>query len=318
MYRNHKIALVIPAYNEAKLIRPTLESIPPLIDNIYVVDDKSPDNQNEVILECAQRDARIILLKHAVNQGPGGAIITGYRQSANDGNDLTVVVGGDHQMRLDEAPHFLDPLIDGKADYAKGNRFLLSKIEDTMGKMPRLRLIGNFIITALAKIASGYYKTMDVVDGYTAITRKAIELINWNKAWKRYGYPMDFLIRINAYGLKIVDVPRTAVYLPGERQTQIRGLIYTLKVAPMLLKGFLWRLRFKYIYRDFHPLVFFYYLSFILLPVGLIYGGMLLWRQYISHEGVTGPQAILCALFLLIGFQSLLFAMLFDMEEGHE
>lgn len=318
MYRNQKIALVIPAYNEARLIRPTLANVPPVIDKIYVVDDKSPDDQDEVILECAQKDPRITLLKHEINQGPGGAIITGYLQAAADRYDLVVVVGGDHQMRLEEVNHFLDPLIDGKADYAKGNRFLLSKLEDTLGKMPLMRLIGNSLITALTKIASGYYKTMDVVDGYTVITRRAIELIDWKYAWKRYGYPMDFLIRINAYGLKIVDIPRTAVYLPGERQSQIKGLSYTLRVAPMLLKGFLWRLRFKYIYRDFHPLVFFYYLSFILLPVGLIHGVLLLWRQYISHAGVSGPQAILCALFLLMGFQSLLFAMLFDMQEGHE
>jgi glycosyltransferase involved in cell wall biosynthesis len=318
MYRNQHIALVIPAYREEKLIRPTLENVPVLFDRVYVVDDKSPDNQDDVIQACAGKDSRIALLKHAVNQGPGGAIITGYLQSAADGNDLTVVIGGDHQMRLDEVTHFLDPLIDGKADYAKGNRFLLGKIEDTLGKMPTLRLIGNSLITAMTKMASGYYKTMDVVDGYTAITRRAIELIDWNKAWKSYGYPMDFLIRLNAYGFKIMDVPRTAIYLPGERQSQIKGFNYTLKVAPMLLKGFFWRLRFKYIYRDFHPLVFFYYLSFILLPVGLIHGIILLWRQYVLYVGVSGPQAIMCALFILIGFQSLLFAMLFDMQEAHD
>lgn len=318
MHRNQRVALVIPAYREEKLIRPTLENVPELFDRVYVVDDKSPDNQNVVIEECASRDARIVLLKHEVNQGPGGAIISGYLRSAADGNDITVVVGGDHQMRLDEVKHFLDPLIDGKADYAKGNRFLLSKIEDTLGKMPPLRLIGNSLITALTKMASGYYKTMDVVDGYTAITRRAIELIDWDKAWKRYGYPMDFLIRLNAYGFKIIDVPRTAVYLAGERQSQIKGASYAFKVAPMLMKGFFWRLRFKYMYRDFHPLVFFYYLSFVLLPIGLIHGILLMWQQYVARVGVSGPQAIMCALFILIGFQSLLFAMLFDMQEGHD
>ena len=108
---------------------------------------------------------------------------------------------------------------------------------------------------------------MDVVDGYTAISKKAIDTIDWTRAWKDYGYPMDFLIRLNAYGFKLLDIPRTAIYLPGERQSQIKGIGYALRVSPMLLKGFLWRLKFKYIYTDFHPLVFFYYLSFILLPV---------------------------------------------------
>lgn len=317
MYRDRKISLVIPAYNEARLIKPTLEAVPEIIDRVYVVDDCSPDNQNEVILACAAKDNRIELVKHEVNQGPGGSIVTGYRKSSADGFDIAVVVGGDNQMPLNELEHFLNPLVEGKADYAKGNRFLLERINDTMDRMPLIRLIGNSIITALTKIASGYYKTMDVVDGYTAITKHAIDTVNWDKAWKRYGYPMDFLIRLNAYGFKIIDVPRTAIYLPGERQSQIKGLSYTIKVSPMLLKGFMWRLRFKYIYLNFHPLVFFYYLSFVLLPLGLLYGLLLLMRQHIFRIGVTGPQSILCALFILIGFQSLLFAMLFDMQESH-
>ena len=98
MYRNKKISLVIPAYNEEKLIKPTLENVPLIIDKIYVVDDCSPDNQNFVIEKCAEKDARIELIKHELNQGPGGAIITGYLQSSKDNYDIAVVVGGDYQM----------------------------------------------------------------------------------------------------------------------------------------------------------------------------------------------------------------------------
>ena len=317
MYKNKSISLVIPAYNEAKLIKATLESVPEVIDGIYVVDDCSPDNQNEVIMKCAENDSRIILLKHEINKGPGGAIITGYLESAKAGYDITVVVGGDHQMPLSEVENFLDPILDGSADYTKGNRFLLAKLEDTIEKMSKIRLIGNWIITAFTKIASGYYKTMDVVDGYTAITKKAIDTINWSKAWPKYGYPMDFLIRLNAYGFKIIDVPRTAIYLPGERQSQIKGFDYALKVSPMLFRRFIWRLNFKYFYRDFHPLVFFYYLSFLLIPLGLIFGLYLIVNKlFFGGFAVTGPRSILVALMLISGLQFLLFAMLFDMEEG--
>jgi glycosyltransferase involved in cell wall biosynthesis len=317
MYRGKKISLVIPAYNEAKLIKPTLEAVPALIDRVYVVDDVSPDNQNDVILACAKKDPRITLLKHTVNQGPGGGIITGYRQSSKDGYDIAVVVGGDNQMPLDEVTRFLDPIIDGKADYTKGNRFLLSQLDDTLLKMPKIRLIGNWMIAIVTKIASGYYKVMDFVDGYTAITKEAIDLINWNKAWKGYGYPMDFIIRMNAYSLRVLDIPRTAIYLPGERQSQIKGMKYFLRVSPMLVRGFFWRLRFKYLYRDFHPLFLFFYLSFILLPVGLILGGYLVVNYVMGHpEVVTGSRSILCALLVLTGLQFLLFAMFFDMEEG--
>ena len=317
MYRDKKISLVIPAYNEEKLIKSTLENVSDIIDKIYVIDDCSPDNQNEIILKYAEKDVRIQLLKHKINQGPGGAIITGYLQSSKDEYDITVVVGGDNQMLLEEVECFLDPIIDGKVDYTKGNRFLLSKIEDTLQKMPKIRLLGNLIITGLTKIASGYYKMMDVVDGYTAITKQAIDTINWSMAWKRYGYPMDFLIRLNAYGFKVMDIPRTAVYLQGERQSQIKGFNYAFKVSQMLLRGFLWRLKFKYLYIDFHPLVFFYFLSFTLLPLGF---GLSLYlvidKIFLGGIGVTGPRSILAALFIITGLIFLLFAMLFDMEEG--
>ncbi len=319
MYRDKKISLVIPAYNEEKLITATLAGVPPLVDRVYVVDDVSPDRQAEVVLEYAKKDPRVTLLRHKVNQGPGGGIITGYLQSAADGYDIAMVVGGDNQMQLAEAAAFLDPLIDGRADYSKGNRFMDSKLQDTLGKMPKLRLFANWLITALTKIASGYYKTMDVVDGYTAITKRAIEMIDWSRAWKGYGYPMDFLVRLNAYSLRIVDIPRTAVYLPGERQSQIKGFQYAMKVSPMLVRDFFWRLNFKYMYRDFHPLVFFYYLSMLLLPAGLLYGLYLVYDKVLgTGVAVTGPRSVLVALMIISGTQFMLFAMLFDMEQGQK
>jgi len=311
MYRGKKIALVIPAYNESKLIKPTLEHVPECIDKIYVVDDASTDSMPEVVRELAKKDSRIGLLQHTRNQGPGQAIITGYLQSSAEGNDITVVIGGDYQMPLEEVGNFLDPLIDGQADYTKGNRFLLWA--STRERMPRIRILGNIIITALTKIASGYYKVMDVVDGYTAITKKAIDLVDWSIAWKKYGYPMDFLIRLNAYGFRVKDIPRTAIYLKGERQSQIKGLGYALRVSPMLIRGFFWRMFFKYLYLDFHPLVFFFFCGMVLLPLGMLFGFYLIYQE-ITDIGVSGPRSILCALSIITGLQFLLFGMWFDME----
>ena len=311
MYRNKKIALVIPAYNEEKLIKPTLENVPDVIDQIYVIDDASQDKMSEVVKEMMKKDKRIKLLCHLKNEGPGQAIITGYLESSKDNYDITVVIGGDYQMPLNEVNRFLDPLIDGQADYTKGNRFFVW--EKTRVKMPKIRILGNILISALTKIASGYYKIMDVVDGYTAITKDAIDLVDWNKAWKRYGYPMDFLIRLNAYGLRVKDVPRTPIYLKGERQSQIKGLRYALRVSPMLIRGFFWRMGFKYIYLDFHPLVFFFFCGMILFPLGVGYGIYLFVKQFF-HVNVTAGQAIFCALNIITGLQFLLFGMWFDME----
>lgn len=316
MYRNKKISLVIPAYREEKLIDQTLSGIPDLIDRIYVVDDCSPDEQNKVIERCAETDPRIQLLKHQVNQGPGGAIITGYLQSSKDNFDIAVVVGGDFQMNLNEVSRFLDPIIDGQADYTKGNRFLREQLEKTIGSMPKLRLIANWLITGLTKMASGYFNIMDVVDGYTAISKEAIDTINWSRAWKRYGYPMDFLIRLNAYCFRVKDIPRSAIYLPGVRQSQINGWKYAFQVTPMLVRNFLWRLKFKYVYLDFHPLVLFYLLAFVLVPTGLLAGiGLIADKVFFEGTYITAPRTILIALCLISGFQFFLFAMLFDREE---
>jgi hypothetical protein len=141
--------------------------------------------------------------------------------------------------------------------------------------------------------------------------------VRWKGAWEGYGYPMDFLVRINAAGLRVIDVPRRPIYTPGERQSQIRSVSYALRVAPMLLRGFLWRLGYKYVIRDFHPLVLFYLMGLVLLPLGLLFGAWLVWLQYVGI-GVSGPRAILCALMIMMGFQSLIFAMLFDMQAGKD
>jgi hypothetical protein len=215
-------------------------------------------------------------------------------------------------MNLEEVQRFLDPLIEGKADYTKGNRFLLW--DKTREKMPRIRIVGNIIITALTKFASGYYKVMDVVDGYTAITKEAIDIIDWSRAYKRYGYPMDFLIRLNAYGFKVKDIARSPIYLKGERQSQIKGLGYAIKVSPMLVRGFFWRMMFKYVYLDFHPLVFFFFAGLVLFPFGLYLGFELIYKELYGIGDATGPTAILCALSIITGLQFLLFGMWFDME----
>ncbi|CAG0951560.1 Bifunctional apolipoprotein N-acyltransferase/polyprenol monophosphomannose synthase [Anaerolineae bacterium] len=317
MYRDKRIALVIPARNEERLILPTLECVPALVDRIYVVDDASVDHTPDLVRERARVDTRISLIQHPENQGPGGAIISGYKQALADEYDVTVVIGGDNQMPLDQIADFLDPLINGAADYTKGNRFMYRRyaIANIPAVMPKTRLVGNAIISALTKIASGYYKIVDVVDGYTAINRDALETIDWDKAWRGYGYPMDFLIRLNAYGLRVKDIPRRAVYLPGERQSQIKGLRYAVRVSPMLLRGFFWRLWTKYILFDFHPLVFFYFIGITLLPLGIAIGCWLVYQKLIG-VGVSVPRAVLDALLLIMGAQFLLFAMMFDMQES--
>jgi len=313
VYRERKIGLAIPAYNEERLIGPTLDSIPDLVDRVYVVDDGSRDRTREIVRSRASADPRIELIEHGSNRGVGQGIITGYQRGSQEECDIVVVTGGDHQMPMEQIPGLLDPLVDGKADYSKGNRFLMPDVG--LEDMPWTRFVGNAMISISTKIASGYYKIFDVVDGFTAITRHAIDLVDWASAWKGYGYPMDFLVRLNAYGLKVVDVPRRAIYLEGERQSQIKGVRYALRVTPMLIRGFFWRLLTRYLVRDFHPLFFFYMFGLLFLPLGVVFGVYLVYQQWMG-VGVSGPRAVVCSLLIIMGLQFLLFAMLYDMEES--
>ncbi len=313
MYKNKKISLVIPAHNEERLIVPTLEGVPETIDRVYVIDDASQDSTCAVVEGYAEKDARVVLLRHEKNKGVGAAIITGYLQSSEDGYDIAVVVGGDNQMPLEVVEDMIEPVASGEVDYAKGNRFLMPQVG--LDGMPWTRFIGNALISIMTKMASGFYKIYDVVDGYTAISKRAIDMIDWGKAWKGYGYPMDFLVRLNAYGLRVKDVPRRAIYLEGERQSQIKGVDYALRVTPMMVRGFFWRLLSKYLVRDFHPLLFFYLFGLFLLPLGVLYGAFLIYQQF-TGEGVTGPRSVVCALMIIMGIQFLLFAMLYDMQES--
>ncbi len=317
MYCDKRIALVIPAYNEERLIRLTLEQVPSLIDRVIVVDDDSLDDTVAVVQACQAADPRIELIRHEVNRGPGAAIVSGYQRVLAGDYDIAVVCGGDNQMPLEQVTNLLDPLVRGEADYTKGNRFMqrAGSLAMIPGDMPWTRVVGNMLITILTKIASGYYKVADVVEGFTAISREALERVDWERAWPGYGYPMDFLVRLNAHGLRVKDVPRQAIYLPGERQSQIKGLRYALRVSPMLLRDFFWRLWNRYVLWDFHPLVFFYGAGLFLLPAGVLFGLYLVWQQWVGI-GVSGPRAVLCALLIITGLHFLLFAMLFDMEEG--
>lgn len=308
MYKGLKVSLIIPAHNEEKLIGPTITNVPEAIDKIYAIDDCSTDKTAEIVKNST--DKRVELIQHKFNRGVGNAIITGYKKSAEEGYDVAVVIGGDNQMDLADLSNFLEPFVKDEADYVKGNRFIGKG--SAFKVMPKKRFFGNSILSLLTKWASGYWKIFDTQDGYTAISKKVIETIDWSKAWGGYGYPSDWLIYFNAYNLRVKDVPRRAVYLSEERQSQIKIGKYIIKMLPLFIRRFFWRLKTKYFYQQFHPLILFYLFSFILLPIGFLLGGWIVYKAILGPISIN--QVVLCALFLITGFQSFLFAIFFDMQ----
>ena len=256
MYRHHTIAVVLPAYNEADHVGDVIASLPSFVDRMYVVDDASTDGTwNEIREqaaalngESAGGDDLVVPLRHDVNRGAGGALKTGYRRALADGLELVVTMDADGQMDPDELDRLLDPLVEGRADYAKGDR--LSRPADRVS-MPRFRLVGNAALTLLTRVASGYWRTSDPQNGYTAITREALAAVDVEELYEYYGYCNEMLIRLNAAGLCVADVPMSANY--GDEKSHISLTAYVPKVAFMLLCGFLWRYRRKYLAGGVHP-----------------------------------------------------------------
>ena len=314
MYEGKSISVVVPCYNEETQIGKVISTMPDIVDHIVIVNDKSPDRTSEVVRAMLSAYPKIVLLEHEVNQGVGGAIATGYKWSRDNNMDVAVVMAGDGQMNPDDLPAVLDPVVNGEVDYSKGNRLFTG---EAYKKIPKVRYFGNSVLSLLTKVASGYWHVADSQTGYTAINAKALKLIDWDRMYKRYGQPNDLLVKLNVYDLKVRDVPVEPVYNVGEKSgIKLRKVIFTI---PMLLtRLFFWRMKEKYIIRNFHPLVFFYFLGFLFFVAFLLLTArMLVYWFFIT--GLIPKVNALAALFSFMSFsQFTLFAMWFDMEVNKE
>ncbi len=236
VYKGKTISIIIPAYNEERLIVPTLAGIPDYVDKVFVIDDGSEDSTPSLVQKL--ENPKITLIRLEKNQGVGNAIKLGYISSLKHNIDIATVVGADHQFDLEQLYLFLDPIINEEADYTKGNRFLV----DAKEVMPNKRYFGNIFLSMLTRIASGVHTIFDTQDGFTAISKKVIETVNWDLFWDRYGYVSDFIIKIAAYGFRIKDVPRRSIYLEGEKQSKIVISRYIKRNFIMILRGWWWRI----------------------------------------------------------------------------
>lgn len=244
MLNAQRITLIAIAYNEEKLIVPTIKAVPDYVDNILIVDDCSTDSTPDLVKEYATRDPRVHLIRHKVNRGPGGAIISGYLWFYLNGDDVAIVVGGDNQMDQNELGRFVQPFAEKNVDYCKGNRFLV----DAFSVMPWRRLIGNISLSIMTVFFSGYWGIFDTQDGYTSISRDAVGKIDWRKFHEGYGYVSDFIIRMKPFNICIKDIPRRSIYLPGERQSQIKISKYIRKFFPLWISALKGRIS-----RTYHP-----------------------------------------------------------------
>lgn len=314
MYREKKICVVVPAHNEEVLIVRTVETMPNFVDCIVVIDDASTDRTAEIVDKMQDPEfSRLVLIRHEKNRGVGAAIVTGYKYARDEEYDIAVVMAGDAQMDPDDLPALLDPVVEDRADYSKGNRLFTG---EAWQKIPKVRYIGNAFLSLFTKIASGYWHIADSQTGYTAINLKMLKLVNWDKTYKRYGCPNDYLVRLNIYNARVCDVPVNPVYDIGEKSGIRLGHVIP-RMSWLIFRLFLWRMKEKYLIRDFHPLIFFYAMGLTLFPLGALFGIYLFLYRIIAGP-VQATSALFAVFLAVFGLQALFFAMWFDMESNKE
>jgi glycosyltransferase involved in cell wall biosynthesis len=308
MYRNRRIAAVVPSYNEEKLIGTVIATMPDFVDDIVVVDDCSSDDTSAAAL--AVGDPRVTVIRHEANTGVGGAIITGHRRAGELGADIDVVMAGDGQMDPAFLPDLLEPLIDGGREFTKANRFFSLR---SFESMPKHRVLGNIILSFLTKLASGYWHLFDPQNGYTAITQATLRRLPLERISRRYSFENDLLIHLNILRVPAIDVPVPAVYGPAVSGIKLR------RVVPELLRllsvGFWKRFFYKYVLWSFSPVALFFISGLFLLLFGTGCGIWVLVHTLGPPEASAG-SVVLSVAPLLVGIQMLLYALFLDIQES--
>lgn len=304
MYEGMTIAAVVPAYCEEAHIARVIETMPPTVDIIVVVDDCSPDDTYARAL--ATEDSRLSVIRHEENQGVGGAIMTAHARALDLGSDINVVFAGDGQMDPDHLPELLDPIVNEGYGFTKANRFYSSK---SFHGMPIYRVIGNVVLSFLNKLASGYWNLFDPQNGYTATSAGVLRRLDFDRIARRYEFENDFLMNLNILNVRAKDVPIPAIY--GDEVSTIK----LRKVIPALLRlmtrGFLRRIMLKYVIGTFSPIALFLAVGSLLVLWASLFG---LWVivQTIGPDVASTGTVLLCVAPGLVGIQFLLTALQLD------
>lgn len=300
-----RIAVVIPCYRVARHIEAVLDSVPGMVEHILVVDDACPEASGDGAARRA--DPRVEVIRHAVNKGVGGAVVTGYRRALELGCDIVVKMDGDGQMDPGELSRLIEPVTSGRVDYAKGNRF---RHHAQLKSMPALRLLGNSVLSFLVKAASGQWGVMDPTNGYTAIHARALGELDLDRLAERYFFESDMLIQLGTLGMPVEDVAIPARY--GDETSSLRIGEAAALFPPLLLKGFLRRVALRYFLDDFNIASLYLVAALPLLVFGTVMG-LEQWVESIATGVVRSAGTVmLAAMPVIIGFQLLLQAIAFD------
>jgi glycosyltransferase involved in cell wall biosynthesis len=308
MYKNKKIAALVPAYNEERLIAKTIMGMPDFVDHIIVVDDQSKDKTSEAAKKTKHK--HLVLIRHEKNTGLGGAIRTAVKKAKELGADIGVVMAGDNQMDPAYLPSLLDPICEEGYDFTKQNRFYAT---EGFANMPRHRVFGSIMLAFMTRVASGYWHIIDPQNGYVAYGPKVLEELNFEKITNGYALENDVLINLNILGMRIKEVPGKIVYADEQSDMNLWKIVPSFTL--FLFLGFFRRVFKKYVLRGFHPIAIFYFFGSILFWFGLIFG-LWAWRKaHLAGVPATTGTVMLAALPFLMGFEMLLWGLVLDIQE---
>ena len=300
------IAVVIPCYRVKRHILEVLSGIGDEVCRIYIVDDACPDGSGRHVEEhCA--DPRVRITYHDTNQGVGGAMMTGYRAAIADGAVVIVKIDGDGQMDPSLIPNFIGPILAGEADYTKGNRFF--DLEEIRA-MPKVRLVGNAVLSLMTKLSSGYWDLFDPTNGYTAIHANVARHLPFSKISNRYFFETDVLFRLNILRAVVVDIPMDARYSDEVSNLNISKILGEFLVKHMRNLGK--RIFYNYYLRDLSLASIELPLGILLFMFGVVFGG---WHWFQAlREGTATPAGtvMLSALPTLMGLQLILAFLAYD------
>ena len=307
MYKNMRVAVVVPAHNEEKLIGRTIRAVPEFVDFVVVVDDASTDATAKRAREV--EDPRLTLIERQVNAGVGGAIMDGHKQALELGADVNVVMAGDAQMDPDYLPSLLDPIADEGYGFTKANRFYSRQ---ALVGMPAIRIFGSIMLSFATKLASGYWNLFDPQNGYTAITRQALRQIDPDRVARSYSFENDLLIWLGIANVRAKDVPVPAVY--GEEVSGMRLFRVVPELSRLLFVGFWRRIFLKYVLMSFSPIALLLFTGLFLCLVGI---GVGIWALVVTSSAAapTAGTVLLAVGPLLVGINMLVHALTLDIQQ---
>ena len=295
-----KIAVIIPCYKVTKHILGVIETIPKNVARVYAVDDACPNHSGDFI-EKNCKDKRVVVLRNIHNQGVGGAVMNGYQAAIDDGMTILVKIDGDGQMDPSLIDLFVEPILKGRADYTKGNRFFNLEV---VKSMPFVRLLGNSALSFMSKFSTGYWNIFDPTNGYTAIHARVANLIPFDKVSPRYFFETDLLFRLNTLRAVVIDIPMAAKYADEESNLKISKVIIEFFVKN--LTNTFKRFFYNYFLRNFSVASLELLFGFVLLAFGTIFG-ICSWYTSMTQNLITSTGTVMLAVLpILLGLQFIL------------